>query len=206
MLQLKGRINSSNVMKALWVLEEIGIDYEREDVGRQFGKNHEAPYLRLNPNGRIPVLVDGDFVLFESLAINTYIAKKAGGDLAPKGLGEDATNEQWSLWVVTETEKAVLRALFHTLGAMGYEKDPAIVAECLEELARPFKVLDGHLANRDYLMGGRFTIADLNVASVLAWAATARLDLSAYPNMDKWLKACLAREGYQKVRAIQKAG
>ena len=163
-------------------------------------------FLAVNPNGRIPVLVDGDFVLFESLAINTYIAKKAGGDLAPKDLAEDATNDQWSLWVVTETEKAVLRALFHTLGAMGYEKDPAIVAECMEELARPFKALNGHLANRDYLMGGRFTIADLNVASVLAWAATARLDLSAYPNMDKWLKACLARDGYQKVRAIQKAG
>ena len=198
-------IPGSRAARNIWALEETGLPYERINVVMR--KETGTPeFLAVNPNGRIPVLVDGDFVLFESLAINTYIAKKAGGDLAPKDLAEDATNDQWSLWVVTETEKAVLRALFHTLGAMGYEKDPAIVAECMEELARPFKALNGHLANWDYLMGGRFTIADLNVASVLAWAATARLDLSAYPNMDKWLKACLARDGYQKVRAIQKAG
>ena len=198
-------IPGSRAARNIWALEETGLPYERIDVVMR--KETGTPeFLAVNPNGRIPVLVDGDLVLFESLAINTYIAKKARGDLAPKDLSEDATNDQWSLWVVTETEKAVLRALFHSLGVMGYEKDPAIVAECMEELARPFKVLDGHLANRDYLVGGRFTIADLNVASVLAWAATARLDLSAYPNMDKWLKACLARDGYQKLRAIQKAG
>jgi glutathione S-transferase len=198
-------IPGSRATRNIWAFEETGLPYERINVVMR--KETGTPeFLAVNPNGRIPVLVDGDFVLFESLAINTYIAKKAGGDLAPKDLGEDATNDQWSLWVVTETEKAILRALSHTLGAMGYEKDPAIVAECMEELARPFKVLDGHLVNRDYLMGGRFTIADLNVASVLAWATTARLDLSAYPNMDKWLKACLARDGYHKVRAIQKAG
>lgn len=198
-------IPGSRAARNIWALEETGLAYERVDVVMR--KDTGKPeFLAINPNGRIPALADGDLILFESLAINTYIAKKSGGDLAPKDLAEDATNEQWSLWAMTETEKPLLRALFHSLGVMGYEKDPAVVAECMEELARPFKVLDGHLASRDYLMGGRFTIADLNVASVLAWAATAKLDLSAYPNMDKWLKACLARDGYQRVRAIQKAG
>lgn len=198
-------IPGSRAARNIWALEETGLPYERIDVVMR-KETGTLEFLAINPNGRIPALVDGDLVLFESLAINTYIAKKAGGDLAPKGLAEDATNDQWSLWAMTETEKPLLRSLFHSLGVMGYEKDPAIVAECMDELARPFKVLDGHLASQDYLMGGRFTIADLNVASVLTWAKNARLDLSAYPNMDKWLTACLARDGYQKVRAIQKAG
>lgn len=198
-------IPGSRAARNIWALEETGLPYERIDVVMR--KDTGKPeFLAINPNGRIPALVDGDLVLFESLAINTYIAKKAEGDLAPKSLAEDAMNEQWSLWAMTETEKPLLRALFHSLGVMGYEKDPAIVTECMEELARPFKVLDGHVSTRDYLMGDRFTIADLNVTSVLAWAATARLDLSSYPNLDRWLKACLARDGYQKVRAIQKAG
>jgi glutathione S-transferase len=198
-------IPGSRAARNIWALEETGLDYERIDVVMR--KETGTPeFLAINPNGRIPALVDGDLVLFESLAINSYIAMKSGSDLAPKSLAEGATSEQWSLWAMTETEKPLLRALFHSLGVMGYEKDPAIVAECMDELARPFKVLDAHLADQDYLMGGRFTIADLNVASVLAWAATARLDLSPYPNMEKWLKASLAREGYQKVRAIQKAG
>ena len=76
MLQLKGRVNSSNVMKALWVLDEIGLEYDREDVGGQFGKNTETPYLALNPNGRIPTIIDGDLVLWESNSIVRYLASK----------------------------------------------------------------------------------------------------------------------------------
>jgi glutathione S-transferase len=197
-------IPGSRAARNIWAFEETGLPYERIDVVMRKGTG-TLEFLAINPNGRIPALVDGDLVLFESLAINSYIAMKSGCDLSPKSLAEGATSEQWSLWAMTETEKPLLRALFHSLGVMGYEKDPAIVAECMDELARPFKVLDGHLADLDYLMGGRFTIADLNVASVLAWAATARLDLSTYSNLDKWLKACLARDGYQKLRAIQKA-
>ena len=170
------------------------------------GEAQQADFLKVNPNGRIPALVDGDFILFESLAINTYIAKKAGGALAPKGLIEDAQSDQWSHWAMTETEKPLLNAMFHSLGVMGRGKDPAIVASYMEELARPLKVLDGKLAEADHLMGGRFTIADLNVASVLAWAKIGRLDLSPYPNVARWLNACLGREAYGRVKAIQKAG
>ena len=84
MLQLKGRINSSNVMKVLWVSDEIGLDYEREDIGGAFGKNHEAPYLDLNPNGRIPTVIDGDLVMWESNSIVRYLASThSAGNLWP---------------------------------------------------------------------------------------------------------------------------
>ena len=146
-------IPGSRAARNIWAFEETGLPYERVDVVMR--KETGTPeFLAINPNGRIPALVDGDLVLFESLAINSYIAMKSGSDLSPKSLAEGATSEQWSLWAMTETEKPLLRALFHSLGVMGYEKDPAIVAECMDELARPFKVLDGHLA-RPGLFDGR---------------------------------------------------
>lgn len=197
-------IPQSRAARCLWALEETGLDYER--VNTVMRKDTGTPeFLAINPNGRVPALVDGDLTLCESLAINSYIARKAGGDLAPKDAKETALAEQWSLWAMTETEKPCLRGLFHTLGIMGYEKDPAIVAECMEELDRPFKVIDAHLGQNAWLMGGRFTIADLNVASVLSWAKTGQFDLSAYPNLAKWLDTCLARPAYQRVRDMQKA-
>jgi len=198
-------VSQSRAARCLWALEETGLPYNH--VKTVMRKDTNAPeFLAINPNGRIPVLVDGDLTLCESLAINSYIAKKAGGDIAPKGPAEDATSMQWALWAMTETEKPVLSALFHSLGIMGYEKDPEVVAKCMGELERPLKVLDAHLAKRDWLMGGRFTIADLNVASVLAWAKTGRLDLSPYPNVVRWLDACLGRPAYGRVRDMQKAG
>lgn len=198
-------IPQSRASRCLWALEETGLDYE--NVKTHMRDDTKTPeFLAINPNGRVPALVDGDAVLFESLAINSYLAKKAGGDLAPKGLVEDAQAEQWSLWAMTEVEKPLLMALFHTLGIMGYDKDPAVVAERMAELDRPFKVLDGALAGQDWLMGGRFSLADLNTASVLSWAKTARLDLSAYPNVARWLDACLARPAYGRVKEIMKAG
>lgn len=197
-------IPQSRAARCLWALEETGLDYERVDT--MMRKDTGTPeFLAINPNGRVPALVDGDLTLFESLAINSYLARKAGGEIAPKDAKEAALVEQWSMWAMTETEKPCLDALFHSLGIMGREKDPKIVAECMETLARPFKVIDAHLAKTPWLMGGRFTIADLNVASVLSWAKTGRLDLSPYPNLTKWLDTCLARPAYQRVREMQKA-
>lgn len=195
----------SRASRCLWALEESGLAYDhiktnmRDDV-------KEPAFLAINPNGRIPALVDGDLKLFESLAINSYVVKKAGGEIAPRDAAEAALADQWSLWAMTEVEKPLLMALFHNLGIMGYAQDPAVVAERMAELDRPFKAIDAQLAGQDWLMGGRFTLADLNAASVLSWAKTGRLDLSAYPNLKRWLDACFARPAYGRVKEMLKAG
>lgn len=197
-------VAGSRAARCLWALEETGLAYDHvKTVMRQ--DTDKPDFLKVNPNGRIPALVDDGVSLWESLAINTYLAKKAGGPLAPKDLVEDAHAQQWALWAMTETEKPLLRALFHSLGVMGHPKDPAVVAECLKELERPFKVIDAHLDGREWLVGERFTVADLNVASVFSWGKTARLDLSAYPNLKRWLDACLGRPAFLRVREMQKA-
>lgn len=194
----------SRASRCLWALEESGLAYDHVPTNMRT-ETKTPEYLAINPNGRVPALTDGDVTLCESLAINSYVLKKAGGDLAPKDLKEDGLLTQWSLWAMTEVEKPLLSALFHTLGIMGYEKDPKIVADNLAELDRPLQVLDQALASDGYLMGGRFTVADLNVASVLSWAKTARLDLAAYPNVVKWLDASLGRDAFGRVKAIMKA-
>jgi glutathione S-transferase len=198
-------VPASRAARCLWALEEIGQPYELVKEIND-GDKPKPAFVAANPNAKMPALVDGDVKLFESLAINTYLAKKAGGDLAPKTLAEDAATQQWSLWAMTETEANLLKALFHQLGIFGHPKDPAVVAECAKALDKPLKVLDAHLGKQPWLVGDRFTIADLNVASVLSWAKGAKLDLSAYPNLSKWLDTCLGRPAFGKVREMQKAG
>lgn len=194
----------SRACRCLWALEESGLAYRHVPLGLK-GEAQEPDFLAINPNGRVPALTDGGVALFESLAINSYVAKKAGGALAPKDLVEDAFALQWSFWAANELERPLLRAVHHALGILDYPKDPAIVADCMAQLDRPLTVLDAALTDRDWLAADRFMLADLNVASVLYWARTGRLDLSAYGHVDHWLKACLARPAFRRVVGMLKA-
>jgi glutathione S-transferase len=174
------------------MLEELGLEYE--NVPTNFvGDNKQPDYLALNPNGRIPTLVDGDTVLWESMAINLYLAAKYDGGLQPKSVEELGRATQWSFWVMTETEKAVLECLMHSVILPEDQRDAAVRTEAAQQLEAPLAVLDGALEGRDHLVGDRFSVADLNVASVLSWALLAGVDLSPFPNVARWLGACTSR-------------
>jgi glutathione S-transferase len=185
-------IPQSRAGRCLRMARELGIPVENVPV--HFAAPHESPELMaINPNARIPALDDNGFHLYESMAINLYLAKKygAGNDIAPASLEEEALATQWSFWVMTEIEKPLLAFLMHAFGRPSL--DEATLAQHRRTLDRPLKVLDAHLADRDWLMGNRFTVADLNVASVLSWTRGAKYDLSAYPRVADWLDRCLAR-------------
>lgn len=187
---------------------ELDLDFEHDDVHFASPALKQDPYLTINPNGRVPAIVDGDLRLWESMAINLYLARKHGGPLCPQGLEQEAHTWQWSFWVMTEIEKPLLAVLLRRMEfpegsveqkyfAAHFPADPEQEAKELETLARPFGVLEAHLADRDYLLADRFTVADLNVASVLAWARLARIDLAGYPRLDAWLTRCLSRPAFQ---------
>ena len=189
----------SRALRVLWMAEELGVDFEH--VPTRFADEAKSPdYLKINPNGRVPAIEDDGFIVWESMAVNLYLAKKYGGDLAPNDLQEDAAATQWSLWVMTEVEKPLLQALFHTLGMMGVDKDAAQAAACLEQLEPAFGVLNGQLAGKEYLMGGRFTVADLNVASVLAWTRMIGENLSRWPDLQAWFDRCMARDALARAQ------
>jgi glutathione S-transferase len=199
MLQLYGNPRS-RAMRCLWMLEEAGIAYQLLDKSTRADDLQSAEYLRLNPNARIPTLVDGDLVLWESMAINLYLAQKYPGPMhcaGPEVLGLAA---QWSFWTVLEIEHLLLNLLQHRALLVEFARDASSAERDELLLRRPLKVLNEALAGRGYLAGNSFTVADLNVASVVAWGKIVRLDLSAYPDLTKWLDICLARPAYERVR------
>lgn len=191
-------VAQSRAIRVLWMAHELDIPFEH--VQQSFAGEKSAQFLAVNPNGRVPAIDDDGFKLFESLAINLYLAKKHDKGLAPKDLKEDALAMQWSLWVMTEVEKSLLNAMFFTRGIMGNPKDPDKAAAYVAELQKPLAVLDASLAGKQFLMGNRFTVADLNVAAVLSWAPGAKLDLSAFTNLSAWLTRCLSRPAMAKAR------
>lgn len=192
MITLYGSLHS-RANRCAWMLRELDVPFHHEPTNFQNGATHDPAFLRLNPNGRVPVLDDDGFVLFESLAINLYLAKKFGGPLAAQDLKEEALMAQWSLWVENEIEKPLLlaaanQALFAPDARSVHERDLA-----LKKLSRPWTVLEKHLADRPYLVGSRFTVADLNVAAVMTLVPVTGIDLSAWPKLENWLDRCLNR-------------
>ncbi len=199
MIKLYG-ISRSRASRSLWALEEIGVEYE--NVPTHFSGDTKKPeFLALNPNGRVPVLTDGEVTLFESMAINLYLAKKYDGGLLPKTLEDEARAVQWSFWGMTELEAHLIQMLLHRVMLPEAERDASQIEAAAEALERPLRVLDGALAKRPHLLGDAFSIADLNVASVLSLANIVSFDLAGFPNVKRWFDACLSRPAFG--RALQ---
>lgn len=195
-------VAQSRAARTLWMVEECGVPYEH--VATHFAKDTKSDAFKaINPNARVPVIDDDGVIVWESMAINLYLAKKYGGDLAPKSPAEEAHAIQWSFWVMTEIEKPLLNALFARTGMMGMTKDEAQAMKYFDEIRKPLDVLNAHLSKNQYILGSRFTVADLNVACVLNWATAGRFSLSDYPKVEAWLKQCAARPAAQKARAIR---
>ena len=158
----------TRAFRALWVAMELGIEYEHIPVEIGDAGARTPEFLAINPNGRLPVIVDGNFVLFESLAITMYLAKKHGaGSLYPATIEGEALVAQWSLWAVTEVDRGVNIWSLHAVRLPPEEQDLAKRAEALKVLVAPFKVLDTAVSKQPYLLGNNFTVADLNVAAVI---------------------------------------
>jgi len=200
MLKLYGNIRS-RATRCLWLLEEIGAPYELIEKTTRAEDLQSDDYLRLNPNARIPTLVDGSTVLWESMAINLYLAQKHPGPLPVNAeiLGIAA---QWSFWAMLETEALLLDLLMHRVLLAEHGRDPSLASRHELLLQKPLAILDGALTGRDHLAGQSFSVADLNVAAILSWGKIARLDFGPHKNVTRWLDACLARPANLRVRAM----
>jgi glutathione S-transferase len=199
MIQLYGNLRS-RAMRCLWMLEEVGEPYQLIEKSTRADDLQSAEYLRLNPNARIPALVDGEVVLWESMAINLYLAQKYEGPMhcaGPEMLGLSA---QWSFWAVLEIEALLLDLLQHRAVLPEFARDASYAERDELLLRKPLGILNDALAGREYLVGNSFTVADLNVASILVWGKIARLDMSIHPEATRWLDGCLARAAYGRVR------
>jgi glutathione S-transferase len=193
-------IATSRALRAIWGAEETGIDYEHVPTG--YGAEAKTPqYLAINPNGRVPTLVDGELKLFESMAINLYLTKAYAPALYPANLADEARAWQWSVWAISEIEPLQMPIAIQKVFTPKEERDAKVIEASAAALQRPLRVLDAALAGRDWLIGEAFSVADLNVAAVMNVMEIIRFDFSGHANVRRWADACYARPALARAKA-----
>jgi glutathione S-transferase len=193
-------ISGSRALRSIWAMEEVAIDYEHVPVN--FMEESKDPdYLAVNPNGRIPALIDGDLTLFESMAINMYLAKTYGEGLYPSNAADEASTWQWSVWGISEIEPLQMQIVVQKLFTPEEKRKQKLIESAEKQLARPLTVLDDALKDRDYLVGDQFSIADLNVSAVMLLLPMVEFDYSAHTNVKRWADACYARPSLARAKA-----
>lgn len=209
MLTIYG-VYRSRASRTIWLANELGLPFKLVPVMQRYRLPDPPPagvvhtkspeFLAVNPNGHIPSIDDDGVVLHESLATTLYLAKKHGGPLAPATTAEDGEMTMWALWAAIEAEPHAINIIYHRVSNAGRPMDARIADDAVEALRGPFAVLDGALAS-GHLVGGRFTVADINVAEVIRYAQAAPELFEKAPRVKAWLAACQARLAFKKMWA-----
>ncbi|MCB1445133.1 MAG: glutathione S-transferase family protein [Rhizobiaceae bacterium] len=214
MLKIYG-VYRSRASRNYWMARELGIAFEGVPViqARRLAdpeapdavlNTRSAAFLTINPNGQIPAIDDDGLVLWESIAINLYLARKHRGPLAAQSLEEEGMIENWSFWAVNEIEPEAVRiVLTHDAAIADTPGGRDAVAASTRLLRRPFEILDRHLATTDYLIGNRFTVADLNVAEICRYAMSESALTEAHPHLVAWYERCHDRPAFRDMWAAR---
>lgn len=199
MLKVWGRANSLNVQKVMWAVAELGVAHERIDVGGAFGGLSTPTFVEMNPNRLIPVLEDGDTVVWESNAIVRYLAARYGaGGLWPEDPGRRAMADRWMDWQLTTIQPHLSPIFLGLIRTPEAERDMGAIAAHAERLGEAMRILDTHLATRPFVAGDALTMGDIPLGCVwwrYANLAIARPDL---PNLEAWHQRLTAREPYRR--------
>ena len=163
-------------IRARWTLQELGVDFEAITVNLVRGEHRRPEFLQLNPGGKVPVLVDGDLVLTESVAIAKYLAAKYPAQgLLPTDLREQAELDRWLLFTATELEQPLWRIAKHTNLYPQQDRLPAEVALARRDFKAAVPILESHLQNREFVVGNRASVADFVLAYTIDWANEVKL-------------------------------
>jgi len=198
-LTIWGRANSVNVQKVLWCLRELDLAYQRIDAGMQFGKNDQPAYLSMNPNGRVPTLVDGDFVLWESNSVMRYLCLAYGKEspIYPQAPKRRAAVDRWLDWTLS-TVQPVDRPVFWALVRTPVEKrDMAAIQKDVAAEAVVWPIVDARLTTRRFLEGYEFTVADTAVGTYARrWLGVEGVTKPMLPNLERWFAQFADRPGF----------
>ena len=199
MLTIYGRTNSVNVQKVLWCLAELDLPYTRIDAGLQHGKNDEPWYLALNPNGKVPLLQDGSFTLWESNTIVRYLSSKHGADsLCPAAAEERALAERWMDWQLSTLVTPVSIVFQNLIRRAAAERDTAAIELNIVEANRAMTLLDAHLERQPYVAGERFTMGDIPVGAVAhRWLEIPGIDRPPLVAVRAWRTRLRERSGFR---------
>lgn len=198
----------SRATRPLWLLAEAGAEFRHVPVIQAYrlgsAGQQDAPlntasaeFRAINPLGQIPVMEDDGLVLTESLAICLHLARRVGGAIGPANDAELAQMEQWALFAATSVETPAVEILFAAAAEPRTPEQEATMAVCAEKLRRPLARLDGALDCKEFLVAGRFTVADIVVAECVRYAQAHPTLMAEFPQVSRWLAACQARPGFQ---------
>lgn len=197
MLEIWGRPYSSNVIPVIWTANELGLEYRLQLAGGSFGKLDTEAYSRINPNRMIPAIRDGDFALWESLAIVRYLCDRYGaGGLSPSDIRTRAIADQWMEWSASRAFTPVIQLFFATVRTRPEARDPDRIARLRDEAHDVLTILDDHLANRDFVCGESFTMGDIPLGCVVFRYFNVEVERPALPNVEAWYRRLATRPPY----------
>jgi len=199
MITLWGRANSANVQKPLWALDELNVPFERIDAGGAFGKLDTPEYRKLNPNMRVPTLIDGDLVVWESNAVTRYLAARYGeGALYPTSPVRRAMADMWMDWEASTVAPAIRPVFWGLIRTPEAERDMAAIDAAAAELGEIFSRLDAHLADKAYVGGDAFTMGDIPVGVMAYRYFSLDIHRPNQPNLAAWYERLRSRPAYAK--------
>ena len=200
MLKIWGRLSSVNVQKVVWCADELGLAYERVDVGGTFGGNDTAEYLAKNPNGLVPVIEDDGFVLYESNAIVRYlVAKHSEGTLWPRDPHQRADVDRWMEWQSTGYTPAMLVSFWQLCRTPPEKRDAAAIEASRTKGEKFAAVLDRHLEGREFVANAAFSPADITVGCATHRWLGLPMEKQARPNIERWYATLKSRPGARQV-------
>jgi glutathione S-transferase len=203
MITLYGSPRSS-AGRCVWTLEEAGIAYTLKDVDMKNKEHKSEAYLKINPMGKVPAMIDGDVTLFESMAINYYIAEKYKKELLGTSDSEKGLTMQWSFWASSELQPPIIEIFIQKVFMPDDKRDQSIIENNLKKIPSLLSVLNNSLKEKKYLTGSQFTIGDINTASVVSICPMLGIDFTDYPNIKNWLHSMNERPAFQKYQSLRK--
>lgn len=202
MLKIYGVPRSSSG-RCFLMLEELGLPYEHVPLDMKNKEHKSENFLKLNPNGKVPVLVDGDFVIWESTAINNYLADKHKPELLGKTPMERGVQQQWSTWAMVDLQPPLVEILIQMIFVPEEKRSMATIEKNREKVPPMLKILDNALAGKDYILGKNICVADFNLASVVNIAMMFEFDMKPYTNITAWMGRMKERPSFKKVAELR---
>ena len=196
MFRVLGRSTSGNVQKVVWLLEELGQPYSREDYGRQFNNTQDAAYLKLNPHGKVPTLVDGGVAVWESNTILRYIANKVGTPLYPTDAAARSEVERWMDWQLASLNPPYL-GIFREAKKPVEERAASFAADA-KELKAQLAILNSEMAGRSWVAGTAMSLADICLGPIINRCLDFPIDVAGLDKLQTWRSAGAARPGFRK--------
>jgi len=197
MLTIYGSPRSS-AGRCFWCLEETGQEYTHKTINMREKEHKSEAFLKINPNGKIPVLLDDDFTIWESMGITSYLADKYKKELLGSCERERGLAYQWSFWGLAELQPPAIEAFIQLIFVPEDRRDASIIEKALAKLPGLVESLDNHLKDNEYVAGKSFTVGDINVLTVLNVCKEIKFDLTTYSNIKRWIDLLEKREAYQR--------